>query len=95
MVRTTRPQYTISEMDFELREDHVASTLDVVERHDFLLSVKRAEADAARAIIVRDGLQLWAKRLLPYLERDPHMTVAEALQLYRRAQVTEAPPHSS
>ncbi len=81
-------------MDFELREDHVASTLDVVERRDFLLSVKRAEADAARAITVRDGLQLWAKRLLPYLERDPHMTVA-ALQHYRRAQVTEAPPHSS
>ncbi len=72
-------------------EDHALSILRVVERQEFEHIMSRAQAQASNAIEVRDGLLLWAERLLPYLDRDPHMTVAEALQRYQQAQ-SEAPP---
>ncbi|GAC1307084.1 MAG: hypothetical protein NVSMB19_19640 [Vulcanimicrobiaceae bacterium] len=59
-----------------------------MQRHELLSTLERAETDVADAIEVRDGLQLWASRLLPYLQRDPHMTVAEALRHYDEAQRT-------
>ena len=60
-------------------------------------SVKRAETEAREAIEARDDMQLWAERLEPYFRREPHITVAEALQRYLQTQAESKarPPEES
>jgi len=52
-------------------------------RSDFVASVRRAETDAQDAAAVRDSMRLWSDRLAPYLEGDPDLTIADALERYR------------
>lgn len=77
--------------------DHSLSILGMLERDDFLFAVQRAAADARAARETCEAMLLWAERLKPYLNSDPQMTVAQALQRYREAQAnTSAPgPESS
>jgi hypothetical protein len=53
-----------------------------MENDDFLKSVQNARHEADEADSSRDTLVLWAKRLLPYLNDNPHLTIAQAIDLY-------------
>jgi hypothetical protein len=57
--------------------------LAAMDRRDFLLSVQRAEEEATNAARVRAVMAAWAQRLAPYLECDPNVTIAEALERYQ------------
>lgn len=54
-------------------------------RDDLLLVVRRAETTADEAVAIRDEMRLWAARLLPFLEGDRSISVAEAVRRYRVA----------
>jgi hypothetical protein len=54
-----------------------------MDRDAFLRTVQRAERNPDEANESRQTLLRWAERLLPYLSRDRHMTVAEALDRYK------------
>jgi hypothetical protein len=57
--------------------------LEHMGRDHFLKSVQRAELESEEAQTSRDTLILWAKRLLPYLDANPDLTIAEAIDLYK------------
>jgi hypothetical protein len=57
--------------------------LEHMDRDHFLRSVQRAELESEQAQASRDTLILWAKRLLPYLDANPDLTIAEAIDLYK------------
>jgi len=65
------------------------------DRDDFFLAVRRAETAAADAILVRDDLRLWAVRLRPFFDREPHISVAEALKRYRASNASAFDERSS
>jgi hypothetical protein len=66
--------------------------LEHMDRRDFIDSVKRAECEAAEADASRDTLVVWAKRLSPYLDADPALTIAEAIERYKRERSGSAAP---
>ena len=45
-------------------------------------TLQRAEHGASGTVDDAAKLQKWAERLLPYMERDPALTVADALERY-------------
>jgi hypothetical protein len=69
-------------MERDLGNDS-STRLAGMSRREFMKSVRRADDEAVEAAHVRSVLLLWAERLLPFLNRDPDMTVEEALELYR------------
>jgi len=48
------------------------------QRDDIEQTIERTEAAAREAVHVRDMLLRWSTRLMPYLDRDPKLTVAQA-----------------
>jgi hypothetical protein len=66
--------------------DAPSDVLTAMRRPEFLRVIRRAELQAASADNVRTVLLRWAARLLPHLERDHDLTVAEALARYRSEQ---------
>ena len=64
--------------------EHRSELLEHMDRDNFLRSVRRAEHEADDAEKSRETLELWAKRLLPYLNDDPQMTIAAAIDRYKR-----------
>jgi hypothetical protein len=56
--------------------------LEQMEREDFLRTVRRAVRDSDEANESRRTLLLWSERLAPYLDSNPHMTIAEAIDRY-------------
>ena len=63
-------------------ESH-SGLLEHMDRDAFLKSVHRAEREADEADEAREMLDLWAERLLPYLDADPHMSIAKAIDRYK------------
>ena len=53
-----------------------------MERNDFLEAVERSAEELTEATARRATLVLWASRLRPYLDADPHVTVAEAINRF-------------
>lgn len=66
--------------------DDSSALLAAMSRREFMESVRRADDEAADAERVRSVLLLWAERLLPFLNRDPGMSVADAVECYRAAE---------
>jgi|GEM_PF-6831209 hypothetical protein len=64
--------------------EYRSELLEHMGRKDFLRSVERAQHESDEANSSRETLVLWAKRLLPYLDANPHMTVAQAIDLYKK-----------
>ncbi len=62
------------------------NVLTAMRRTEFLRVIRRAELQAASADKLRTVLLRWAARLLPHLERDHDLTVAEALERYHAEQ---------
>jgi hypothetical protein len=56
--------------------------IDVMHLTDFLRTLQRADKHASGTDEDARTLQKWAERLLPYMELDPSMTVADALERY-------------
>jgi hypothetical protein len=54
-----------------------------MDRAHFLAAVKRANVEAAEADHSRVVLVLWAARLLPYLDPDPTLSIAQAIEQYK------------
>jgi hypothetical protein len=54
--------------------------IDVMHLNDFLQTLRRVDNRTSDEDAQK--LQRWAERLLPYMELDPTMTVAEALERY-------------
>ncbi len=75
--------------------------LDAMHGSDFILSVMRAEKAATQSVETLEEMAMWVKRLQPYFDFDPEITVAQALQLYlsdrprktSRAKAGPAGPH--
>lgn len=61
------------------------SVLDVTDRDAFVRSAQHAEREALEATKAADDLALWVERLKPYFEREPNITVAEAVKRYLAA----------
>lgn len=61
-----------------------AELLEHLHRDDFLQTVERAKRQTAEAIQSRDTLVAWAERIGPYLEADAHITIAQAIDRYKR-----------
>ena len=70
-------------MSRDARERSPAGTdlLATMDRTDFLRTLRRAQAKSPESHDTKT-LEMWAKRLLPYLDREPGLTVAEALERY-------------
>lgn len=62
--------------------EHRGGLLAHMENDDFLKSVQNAQHEADEADSSRATLVLWAQRLLPYLNDNPHLTIAQAMDLY-------------
>ena len=58
------------------------SVLATLTRDDFVRVVDRASRDAERAARDARHLTSWALRLLPYFDRDPALTVEQAVTAY-------------
>ncbi len=59
------------------------SALERMHREAFLQTLERSRTDLELPQTVRDELELWAQRLVPYLENETSITVAQALERYR------------
>ena len=57
--------------------------IEHMDRDDFLTSVRRAKRESDEANASRQTLELWATRLLPYLNADPQLTIAAAIDRYK------------
>jgi len=66
-----------------IRAQRYDSAIELMDKDAFISTLHRAVSDADDAARVRENLEMWAHRLLPYLERQPDLTVAQALALYR------------
>jgi len=64
----------------KLLREQPRDVIDVMHLTDFLRTLQRA--DNRTSDEDANKLQKWAERLLPYMELDPSMTVADALQRY-------------
>jgi hypothetical protein len=67
-----------------MTNEHRSKFLEHMDRDIFLKSVQRAEHESDEANESRETLELWAKRLMPYLDADPHMTIADAIDKYKQ-----------
>jgi len=61
------------------------SSIAGLTRDQFVQAVAKAHRDADEANALSRGLAMWAVRLGPYLERDPGLTLEQALVAYTRA----------
>lgn len=69
-----------------------AATIDTMHKADFLGTLRRAltQSPGSHDAVT---LEIWAQRLLPYFQRQPGLTVGEALKQYHAdAQQIDAPP---
>lgn len=75
-----------SELHYRLHmtNEHPGELLEHMDRDVFLKSVRRAERESDEANESRELLELWAQRLLPYLNADPHLSIATAIDKYKQ-----------
>jgi hypothetical protein len=69
---------------FHMANKRRSELLEHMDRDRFLKTVERAERESDVANESRKTLELWAERLLPYLNADPHMTLADAIDKYKQ-----------
>jgi hypothetical protein len=81
-VRTLRSRLKMDYYSFMMNE-HRSELLEHMGRDRFLKSVQRAEREADEANQSRKTLELWAKRLMPYFDADPDLSMAEAIDKYK------------
>ncbi|MDQ6926714.1 MAG: hypothetical protein M3154_10835 [Candidatus Eremiobacteraeota bacterium] len=66
--------------------------IDTMRLADFLRTLQRAPHGASDSGDDAATLHKWAERLLPYMERDPVLTVADALERYYADDRSGRPP---
>ncbi len=66
------------------RLQHAAGVLDRMRKDDLLRSLAVAREDEGLPDASRGELAAWCERLAPIFDEDPSLTVADALELYRR-----------
>jgi hypothetical protein len=67
--------------DARERSAGTANLLATMDRTDFVRTLRRAQAKSPQSHDTKT-LEMWAERLLPFLDREPGLTVAEALEHY-------------
>ncbi len=79
-----RPATVAAEVVYLVSLPHHAAAIDLMCKDAFLHALRLSVEESNDALDVRRKMERWARKLLPYLEQDATLTVADALASYRR-----------